>query len=119
MQLAACGCAAMANTDETSPRARDISDEYKSASWGDVCRAVDREMEQRAEIEALRAEVEFWKSAAEEHHRKIRDEVERLRNRDHEAQLPGGHDKTLCGPLCPYCEVERLREELKAKEDKP
>ena len=50
MRLAACSVAALANTRESAKAARDVPDEYKSASWHDVCAAVDREMDLRDRI---------------------------------------------------------------------
>lgn len=49
LQLAACGVAAMSNTEETKKSAREIRSEYYSASFQEVCNAVDREMELRKE----------------------------------------------------------------------
>lgn len=54
MQLAACGVVAMANTPDSAAKARDMYPEYRSASCAEVARAVDREMELRAELERLR-----------------------------------------------------------------
>ena len=54
MRLAACGVIALANTPESAARARDILPQYRSASSADVTRAVDREMQLRAEVERLR-----------------------------------------------------------------
>ena len=50
MRLAACGVVAMANTPGSAAKARDIMEEYRSASCGDVANAVDREMRLRADI---------------------------------------------------------------------
>lgn len=55
MQLAACGVVALANTPDSAAKARDMHTDYMSASCQDVMRAVDREMELRAELERLRA----------------------------------------------------------------
>jgi len=55
LRLAACGVVAMANTPESAARARDILPVHFSASLQDVMRAVDREMDLRAEVERLRA----------------------------------------------------------------
>lgn len=54
MQLVACGVVAMANTQESAAKARDMHPDYMSASCQDVMRAVDSEMALRAENEALR-----------------------------------------------------------------
>jgi hypothetical protein len=57
MQLAGCGVAAMQNTQE-SVRGRITADSpYWSASYGDVCRAVDREMELRQRVDELEAKL--------------------------------------------------------------
>lgn len=47
MRLAACGVAAMANTDETVKQRLTPDHVYYSASYGDVCKAVDREIKYR------------------------------------------------------------------------
>lgn len=54
MQLAACGVVAMANTPESAGKTRDMLPEYRSASCDDVARAVDREMDLRAELAMAR-----------------------------------------------------------------
>ena len=59
MRLAACSVAALSNTRESAKAAREIPDEYKSASWHDVCAAVDREMDLRESMDAIpRAQVQ-------------------------------------------------------------
>lgn len=64
MRLAGCGVAAMCNTPETAARQRiDQDNPYWSASYGDVCRAVDREMALRAERDAALAEVKRLREA--------------------------------------------------------
>lgn len=50
MRLTACGVIAMANTRETAEEARKMRPEYRSASLGDVERAVDCEMQYREEL---------------------------------------------------------------------
>ena len=62
MRLAACGAVALANTPETAKQARHMQDNYRSASLDDVIRAVDAEMELRAENQRLR---EIEKTARE------------------------------------------------------
>ena len=53
MQLAACGVAALSNTRESAAAQRIGPDnQYWSASYGDVCKAVDREMDLREKLEA-------------------------------------------------------------------
>jgi DNA repair exonuclease SbcCD ATPase subunit len=55
MRLAACGVVAMANTPESSRKARIPRDSpYWSASLGDVEAAVDREMKLYSDLEQLR-----------------------------------------------------------------
>lgn len=54
LQLAGCGVAAMQNTDKTRADRIDRNNPYWSASYGDVCAAVDREMALRAEVARLR-----------------------------------------------------------------
>lgn len=55
MRLAACGVIALANTPESAAKARDMLPQYRSASSADVTRAVDQEIQLRAEVERLRA----------------------------------------------------------------
>ena len=50
MQLAACGVAAMGNTPETAAQRITRDNPYWSASYGDVCAAVDREMLLRGKL---------------------------------------------------------------------
>jgi len=58
MRLAACGVAAMCNTPETVAQRITRDNPYWSASYGDACGAVDREMLLRGQLaearEALR-----------------------------------------------------------------
>ena len=54
MRLAACGVAAMCNTKKAARQQRiKKSNPYYSASYGDVCRAVDREMKYRKALEDI------------------------------------------------------------------
>ena len=54
MQLAGCGVAAMCNTEQSIKEQRISPDNpYWSASYGDVCRAVDREMIYREALQKL------------------------------------------------------------------
>ena len=55
MRLAACGVVAMADTPESAAKAREMRDEYRSASCDDVARRVDECMTLRAERDALAA----------------------------------------------------------------
>ncbi len=55
MRLAACGVVAMADTPESAAQAREMRDEYRSASCDDVARRVDECMTLRAERDALGA----------------------------------------------------------------
>jgi hypothetical protein len=52
LRLAACGVVALANTPESAAKARQMHDDYRSASCDDVARAVDREMALRAALVA-------------------------------------------------------------------
>jgi hypothetical protein len=63
MQLAACMAAALGNTPETAAERIGPGHPYYSASYGDVCRAVDREMKLREEIAAKDAEIQRLKDA--------------------------------------------------------
>lgn len=58
MRLAACGVVALSNTPESAAKQRDMHPDYMSASCQDVMRAVDREMEHRAEVARLKAVVD-------------------------------------------------------------
>ena len=57
LRLAACGVAAMQNTVSSITQRLTRDNPYWSASYGDVCGAVDREMTLRAEIERLTEEL--------------------------------------------------------------
>jgi hypothetical protein len=61
-QLAACGVAAMSNTKETAARRITPDSLYYSASYGDVCAAVDREMALRDEADQRVREFIGWLS---------------------------------------------------------
>ena len=50
MRLTACGVVAMSNTTDSAKQARDMSQEYWSASCGDVARMVDENIELRTKI---------------------------------------------------------------------
>lgn len=50
IKLAGCGVAALSNTDETRAQRIGRDNPYWSASYGDVCNAVDREMALRAAL---------------------------------------------------------------------
>ena len=54
MQLAAISTASIQNTETTIKDRIDPENPYYSMAYGDTCRAVDREMEHRAEIERLK-----------------------------------------------------------------
>lgn len=63
MQLAACGVAALANTRESSALDRiPPSNPAYSASYADVCAAVEREIAQREEIDRLRKQIEWMRN---------------------------------------------------------
>ena len=55
MRLEVCGVAAISNTRETAKENREVSDEYKSSSFDEVCAAVDREMALRERVAELEA----------------------------------------------------------------
>ena len=57
MRLAACGVVALADTPESAAQAREMRDEYRSASCDDVARRVDECMTMRAECDAMAAEL--------------------------------------------------------------
>ena len=67
-RLAACGVAAMGNTKEAVVQRIDRDNPYWSASYGDVCASVDREMDLRSDLAALKASLpgmiaEAWATA--------------------------------------------------------
>jgi hypothetical protein len=53
IRLAACGVVALANTPESAAKAREMKDEYRSASCDDVARLVDSEMKMRKCLEVI------------------------------------------------------------------
>lgn len=73
MQLVACGVAAMSNTKTSIEKTRiDKENTYWSASYDDVCRAVDAEIEYREELESVQNELTSLRLVKEalEWHRK-------------------------------------------------
>lgn len=58
VQLAGCGVAAMQNTEKSRKERAKPGDYGYSASYGDVCRAVDREMKLWDELEQAKQETE-------------------------------------------------------------
>lgn len=56
MRLAGCGVAAMMNTEESIKERITPDNPYWSASYSDVCNAVDREMKLRQQNEILKAD---------------------------------------------------------------
>jgi len=50
IRLAACSVAALENTEESIKNRLTPENEYYSASYDDVCRAVDREMKHRSRL---------------------------------------------------------------------
>lgn len=61
IRLAACGVVAMADTPESAAEAREMRDEYRSASCDDVARRVDECMTLRAERDALARDAERYR----------------------------------------------------------
>lgn len=116
MQLVACGVAAMCNTEESMAK-QQIGKEnpYWSASYGDVCSAIDREIKLRAENESKQKlithlEVTLGKTCkqwheAEREDQKLRDELKAIRLISQENKRE----------LCDYRKrVEKLRGGIKA-----
>ena len=58
IRLAVCGVVALSDTPESAAKAREMKDQYRSASLSDVARRVDECMALLAENERLRAELE-------------------------------------------------------------
>jgi hypothetical protein len=71
IRLAACGVAAMANTEETIKQRIDKDNPYHSASYGDVCSAIDREIAYREEVKALESDREGWLDTAGRNGRRV------------------------------------------------
>lgn len=61
MRLAACGVAAMQNTNESRSERIDKTNPYWSASYRDVCRAVDSEIEYRETVARQAKQLELAK----------------------------------------------------------
>ena len=57
MRLTACGVVALADTVESAKQAREMHNDYKSASCGDVARRVDECIALRTERDALRKQL--------------------------------------------------------------
>jgi len=64
LKLAACGVAAMQNTKKTIKERIDKSNPYWSASYGDVCGAVDREVEFREKLDKVQGLIDALKYVA-------------------------------------------------------
>ena len=64
VQLAGCGVAAMQNTEESKANRVERGAYGWSASYGDVCRMVDREIELRAGVELPEADVRIYRGFA-------------------------------------------------------
>lgn len=60
IRLAACGVVALSNTPESAEKARQMNDEYRSASCEYVMRAVDKQMELQRERDELAAIVDAY-----------------------------------------------------------
>lgn len=58
IRLAACGVAATANTVDTVKQRINKDAHYYSASYGDVCSAVDREMAYREKVKELEGKLD-------------------------------------------------------------
>lgn len=86
LRLAACGVAALQNTESSARERIKPDNPYYSASYGDVCSAVDREMALRAALADAERERDDALAAAAiraEEHRKERDaRVKAERERD-------------------------------------
>jgi hypothetical protein len=63
IRLAACGVAAMANTIDTIKQRINPDNTYWSASYGDICSAVDRQVEYRDQIAVLQARIKELEGA--------------------------------------------------------
>jgi len=64
MQLAACMTATLQNTENTVKDRIGPDSPYWCLAYSDVCRAIDREMELRAERDALKGELAEWRECA-------------------------------------------------------
>lgn len=73
MRLLACGVVALANTRESAAKQRKMMPEYWSASCGDVCNAIDREMDLRERLEESEKDAKKWRAVSEEMRRAIGD----------------------------------------------
>ena len=96
LRLVACSVAAMENTPELASKRIDDTSRYYSASYADVCNAVDREMALRADRDRLRGLVErgygvfgLW-DMHEENTKSCLDEDD----------VP----RLASGLVCPYCQ---------------
>ena len=94
MRLVACGVVALANTPESAKQAREMPQDYWSASLNDVIRAVDAEMELHKQLSTINAAYE--KSV--EQHNKTLDElatVEKERNSFQDQCIRLKHERVL------------------------
>lgn len=66
VQLAGCGVAALGNAESSKEHRAKRGDYGYSESYAEVCRAVDREIELRAQLEAARADAARMREAVED-----------------------------------------------------
>jgi len=71
MRLVACGVVAMANTPESAADARQIHEDYRSASLSDVERAVNAEMKLRTDLAAAQEALKAAEELAERSTRRM------------------------------------------------
>lgn len=126
LRLAACGVVAMANTPESAARAREMKDEYRSASLDDVIRAVDAEMSLRAQLAERDAALEALIDPTPE---MIEEGAQRLARWDDGCVWPDSwgplqvsgmrHDAEACWRSMAIKFIEAVRAKQSAHEDKP
>ena len=73
LRLAACSVAARANTPDSAAGRINRDHPYWSASYADVCLAVDREMDLRAKLAAAERERDEWQGISSRHSDEIAD----------------------------------------------
>jgi len=95
LRLAACGVAAMQNTESTIKDRLIPDNPHYSASYGDVCRAVDREMALRSELEQTKVarllsydrQIEFLKEELAKVREKLPSDEEITKMQEREASI--------------------------------
>lgn len=104
LKLAACGVAALQNTPESAKERLTRDNPYWTASYGDVCHAVDQQMELRAQLSTARQEA----LTMNKEYRRLKGEIARLKSKvrvSHDLKVAAetrAHDSKLRAKTAEY-----------------